>query len=30
MAFQPAAEFQFEWIEDYTLLGGNLVTLQMA
>ncbi|KAG5722946.1 hypothetical protein E4T56_gene5097 [Termitomyces sp. T112] len=30
LAFQPGEAFQFDWSEDYAVLGGKLVKLQVA
>jgi transposase len=30
LAFQPGEAFQFDWSEDYALLGGKVVKLQVA
>lgn len=30
LAFQPGEAFQFDWSEDYALLGGKMVKLQVA
>ncbi|MBB3859618.1 transposase [Novosphingobium hassiacum] len=30
LAFQPGEAFQFDWSEDYVVLGGKSIKLQVA